>query len=202
MTARRTIAGGSRLSLALALAAMLAACATVPEARLNERLDEATGVTVTTLDRPLEFFAPQPEYGIDAASFVNLGLAEADRMGTRTYYLWVSVLWGRVEPKGVASPELESITIESESAALTFDMTRRVASPSRTALYAPPANWSIERVFLLTVSEVRAIAHAQTLALTIETAGGDRHHFTLWKPPTPSLPLFADQLLDGAGQPR
>jgi hypothetical protein len=189
----------ARRILATALPMALAACATTAsDVRLTERLDEHTGITVTTLDRPLEFFAPQPEQGLDAASFADLGLAETNRMGTRAYYLWASVLWGRTDFNRLESQKLAAITVEIDGASLTFDVTKRVDPPARVTLYAPPADWSEQIVFPLTVGEVRAIAHAQTLALIFMTQAGDRHQFTLWKPPTETLPRFAEELLDGA----
>jgi hypothetical protein len=187
--------------LATALSMALAACATTAsDVRLIERLDEHTGITVTTLNRPLEFFAPQPEQGLDAASFADLGLAETNRMGARAYYLWASVLWGRTDLTRLQSPELATMTVEIDDASLTFEVTKRVDPPARVTLYAPPADWSEQIVFPLTPGEVRAIAHAQTLALMFVTQAGDRHRFTLWKPPTETLPRFADELLDGVAE--
>jgi hypothetical protein len=180
--------------------ALLAGCAaTLPEARLSERLDERTGITITTLDRPLEFFAPQPELGIDAASFADLGLAEANRMGTRTYYLWISVLWGRNGASRLEAPQPASITIDLGATRLGFDVAQRVHPPVATALYSPAAEWSDQFVFALTIDQARAIAHSPTLALLIATQSGAARAFTLWKPPTESLQLIGEQLLEGTG---
>jgi hypothetical protein len=192
-----------RASLALLLAAGLTACAaTRPEARLNERLDERTGSTITTLDRPLEFFAPEPERGIDAASFADLGLAEINTMGTRSYYLWTSVLWGRSDPNKTSTPRIASIAVESEKAGLAFKSAERIDPPGHVTLYAPQADWSEQIVFSLTVDQVRAIATAQTLTLTIAVGTGESQRFTLWKPPTEALPRFASELLDGTSEAR
>ena len=190
-------------SLALLLIAWLAACATTPpKARLSERLDEHTGITITTLDRSLEFFAPQPEHGLDAASFANLGLAEINRMGRRSYFLWASVLWGRTDPTRMSTPKLASISIESEKDSLQFEVTQQVDLPGHVTLYTPDAAWSEQFVFSLSVDQVRAIARAQTLALTIANGTGERQRFTLWKPPTETLPRFAEELLDGTSESR
>jgi hypothetical protein len=187
-----------RSPLIAALLATLAACATTaPEVRLSERLDERTGITVTTLDRPLEFFSTQLEYGLDAASFADLGLAETNRMGTRSYFLWLSVLWGRMDPNRLESPILASITVDLGNGSLVFDPARRIDTSAHIALYSPLSDWSEQVVFALTIDEVRAIAHAPSLTLAIATQADGRHQFTLWKPPTETLPTFADELLDG-----
>jgi hypothetical protein len=192
-----------RASLALLLLAGLTACAaTRPEARLNERLDERTGSTITTLDRPLEFFAPQPERGIDATSFADLGLAEINSMGARSYYLWTSVLWGRTDSDKASTPRITSIAVESEKATLLFKAAERVDPPGHVTLYAPQADWGEQIVLALTVDQARAIATAQTLTVTIAIGTAESQRFTLWKPPTETLPRFASELLDGASEAR
>ncbi len=192
-----------RASLALLFMTGLTACApTRSEVRLSERLEERTGITITTLDRPLEFFSPQPERGIDAASFADLGLAEINTMGTRSYYLWTSLLWGRDDPAGTSTPKVASIAVESDKGCLLLDAAKRIDPPGHVTLYAPQANWSEQIVFSLTIDQVRAIATAQTLALTITTAPGEPQHFTLWKPPTVTLLRFSDELLGVESEPR
>jgi hypothetical protein len=197
--------GLTRPAFILCALAALGACATMTTARppeLSERLDERTGITVTTLDRPLEFFSPLPERGLDAASFADLGLAELNRMGTRSYYLWLSVLWGRTDPHRVDAPKVSSIALDIGGDSIVFDAARRVEPPSRLRLYAPEADWSEELSFALSIDQARAISHAGSLALEVTTSSGAEYRFTLWKPPTETLPRFADELIDGAPAPR
>jgi hypothetical protein len=179
------------------LAALFACTTTRPQPGLSERLDERTGITVTTLDRPLEFFCPLPEKGLDAASFADVGLAELNRMGTRSYYLWISVLWGRTDPNRTDSPRLEAVALDLGDDSVAFDAGSRVEPPSQVKLYTSRADWSEELTFALTVDQVRSISHAPLPALVISTESGARYRFTLWKPPTETLPQFADELIDG-----
>jgi hypothetical protein len=189
--------GPLRPAFILCTLAALAACATTAsQASLSERLDERTGITVTTLDRPLEFFCPLPEKGLDAASFADVGLAELNRMGTRSYYLWISVLWGRTDPNRTDSPKLAAIALDLGDDSVAFDAGTRVEQPARVKLYTPQAEWSEELTFALTVDQVRSISHAALPALAISTESGAQYRFTLWKPPTETLPLFADELID------
>lgn len=176
----------------------LAACVTTePAVRLTERLDEKTGVTVTTLDRPLEFFSPLPEKGLDAASFANLGLAETNRMGTRSYYLWFSLLWGRLGADRLELPKFSTLAVDLGSERLSFRAGERASPPVRMRLYSPEAKWSEEFAFALTTDQVRAIGHASVPTLSVETESGETFAFTLWKPPTETLRMFSDELLDG-----
>ena len=54
------------------LGVLIAACATTSPTEVREQLDERTGVTVTSLGTPLEFYSPQPERGLQAAEVANL----------------------------------------------------------------------------------------------------------------------------------
>lgn len=182
---------------ASALLALAACASTGPELRLSERLDEKTGVTVTTLDRPLEFFCPLPEKGLEAASFADLGLIEVNRMGVRSYYLWFSVLWGRVDPGRIEVPKFSTLDLDLGSAALAFRAADRVDPPVRMRLYESAAEWSVEFKFALTPDQVRTIAHSSLPTLRVTAESGEVFAFTLWKPPTETLPMFADELLDG-----
>jgi hypothetical protein len=175
-----------------ALLALGACAATQPAVRLEERLDEATGVTLTTLDRPLEFFCPLPEKGLEAASFSDLGLAEVNRMGTRSYYLWFSLLWGRLGADRMELPKFSTLVVELGSESLSFHATDRATPPVRVRLYAPAA---------LTTDQVRAIAHSSMPTLRVESESGEAFAFTLWKPPTETLRIFSDELLDGVFAP-
>jgi len=191
-----------RRAMASAALLALAACATTePAARLEERLDEASGVTLTTLDRPLEFFCPLPEKGLEAASFADLGLAEANRMGTRSYYLWFSLLWGRLGADRMELPKFSTLIIDLGTEGLSFRAAERATPPVRMRLYSPPADWSEEFAFALTTDQVRAIAHSSMPTLKVQTESGEAFAFTLWKPPTETLRIFSDELLDGVFTP-
>lgn len=191
--------GVIRAILLLSAVLALGACATpAPALRLNERLDERTGVTVTTLDRPLEFFCPLPEKGLDAASFADLGLVEVNRMGSRSYYLWLSLLWGRPDPQRVEPPKFVSVDLELGDRTLAFAAREGIEPPVRLRLYESAADWSVEYKFALTTDQVRAISHSALPRLNVRADTGASYAFTLWKPPTETLPLFADELLDGA----
>jgi hypothetical protein len=189
------------LLLASALAALAACATTRGDARLAERLDERTGITVTTLDHPLEFFSPLPEKGLEAASFADIGLAETNRMGTRSYYLWVCVLWGRVNPHRLEPPTFAAIDIDAGGETLSFRLADQAGTPGHVRLYKPPADWSTELTFPLTTAQVRALSHASAPSLRIDTQAGESFTFSLWKPPTATLPAFAGELLDGAVAP-
>jgi hypothetical protein len=195
--------GVIRGAMASAALLALAACAvTEPAVRLEERLDEATGVTLTTLDRPLEFFCPLPEKGLEAASFADLGLAEANRMGTRSYYLWFSLLWGRLAADRMELPKFSTLVLDLGTESLSFQAAERAPAPVRMRLYAPAADWSEEFAFALTTDQVRAIAHSSVPTLRVVTESGEAFAFTLWKPPTETLRMFSDELLDGIVAPR
>ena len=72
------------------LLAALAGCASVPENAVSERLDERTGTTVTTMQKPIELVSTEPR-GSNSDPFAYLAPFETNRMGQRELFLWIAV---------------------------------------------------------------------------------------------------------------
>ena len=72
------------------LLAALAGCASVPENAVSERLDERTGTTVTTMQKPIELVSTEPR-GSNSDPFAYLAPFETNRMGRRELFLWIAV---------------------------------------------------------------------------------------------------------------
>ena len=57
---------------------------------IYQYLDEATGVTVTSLAAPLTFFKDEPMLAANARDYVYIGPAELNRTGKRDIVLWMN----------------------------------------------------------------------------------------------------------------
>jgi hypothetical protein len=56
-----------------------------------ERLDERTGITLTTGSEALVFARTEARYSRSARDYLYLGPVETNRQGVREYYLWVGI---------------------------------------------------------------------------------------------------------------
>lgn len=94
----------SRMLLVWAL--VVAGCQSAgPRRGVSERLDERTGVTVTADGQPIVFARTETRYSRSGRDYLFLGPIEANRQGTRDYYLWVGV--GTTLDRGYIAPTVE-----------------------------------------------------------------------------------------------
>jgi hypothetical protein len=188
---------GSGLVLA---ALMLAGCASVGGGgQSTEKLDERTGVTLTRQSAPLEFYASEPQAGLDESSFAWFGALEVNRMGVRHLFVWVSVLPGRAQS---AAPQPEPVKGPLRLHVLAGDVDlapEYVASqPSDVGLsgtpYKRPADWARDGYFEVNAEQLRTIRDAPTLALGLEEQPGTVRRYELWKSDRAVFAEFVDKL--------
>ncbi|HKE46023.1 MAG TPA: hypothetical protein VKB41_15930 [Steroidobacteraceae bacterium] len=169
-----------------ALCGLLPACATTPDQDVREQLDERTGVTVTRMDKALEFYSPRPEQGLDATAFAYLGPLEVNRMGTRTSYLWLSVL---------PSTELDAnarvvLLVDDASVELGVAATAGKQIDLGSRAYPRPASWAREVYLAATPELLTQLAGASSLKLEIDSGGGEVRRYDPWKAELDGLKAF------------
>jgi hypothetical protein len=166
-------------------------------------LDERTGVTVTSMQAPLEFYSPQPERGLQAASFAYLAPLEVNRMGQRDTYLGLSVVRGTDE-RGELAP------VASGPAGLRIAMADQTLEPAFVTadarelgmgqpVYRRPAEWVGEAYYAVTPEQVARMAGASVLTLELRLAGDDARRYDLSKPSLEGLRAFSERI--GTGTP-
>jgi hypothetical protein len=185
-----------------ALGALLTAGCVVPQHdEARETLDEKTGTTVLAMGAALEFYSPQPEVGLKAATFAYLGALEVNRMGERRLLLWLSILPGTQPGPQQAPAANEPIKLRIMADA------RQVVPPlveagaqglglSR-APFKRPAEWAYDRYFDVTIDELRALESAASLALEIASGDGQVQRFDLWTPDRTGLARFIERVSSG-----
>jgi hypothetical protein len=187
---------------AATLGALLAACATTPSTEVREQLDERTGVTVTSLPAPLEFYSPQPERGLQAARFAYLAPLEVNRMGQRDTYLWVSVVRGSEErddsPAARAGPPAVRITADAETLEPAFVSANARELGMGQPVYERPAEWVGETYYAVTPQQVAQMAAANVLVLELHTEGEAPRRYDLSNPELGALRAFSARI---AAQP-
>lgn len=154
----------------LAVLAGLGGCAAVPENTVSERLDERTGTTVTTMQKPIELVATEPR-GANSDPFAYVAPFETNRMGQRQLYLWIAV---PDERGGAAPPELRvgGMPLAARPLGGAAQAVGLGAFP-----YATPAPWSAVQVFSIEAAALDTLATASSLDVSVRYADGRVIHF-------------------------
>ena len=157
------------------MVALLTACAAAPDNEVREQLDERTGVTVTRMKEALQFYSPLPELGLQATSFAYLGPLEVNRMGTRTTYLWLSVLPGNdarePDPTQSEKPTRLLLVVDDERFELQIAASSAGEIDLGARAYPRPADWAREGYWSTSPELLARLANAGSLLLEIDCSG-------------------------------
>ncbi|HJS21434.1 MAG TPA: hypothetical protein VJ764_02160 [Steroidobacteraceae bacterium] len=188
----------NRSLLVATLGLLVAGCATTPPTEVRETLDERTGVTVTSMPVALEFYSPQPERGLQAASFAYLAPLEVNRMGKRDTYLWLSVVRGADEGSDSAAGRLAppdvSIAMDGERLEPAFVSADARELGMGQPVYERPAEWVGEAYYAITPQQVAQMAGANVLALELRTAGEEARRYDLSTVELAGLRNFSERI--------
>lgn len=156
--------------LASLLVLLGTACATVPSAPVQDKLDSKTGSTVSVLPDPLTLLT-SGYVGARAGAFAYLGPFEVDEMGKRTLYLWVLL------PETVSASVAPVIQCDGN----VVDLAQQHGSLAAMGLAEPPYEpadpWGTQWYFALSDAALVCLAHAHLIALEIPNAKGEILHF-------------------------
>jgi hypothetical protein len=161
---------------ALAFAAsLLAACGGESSIKPFEVLDERTGMTVGTLDKPLELVQGMPASAASdrRASFAYLGPLEWDNMGNISYGLWIHVAPGndwRFED--IKAPGAVSLSLDGGMTPLSVIKPPALAH----APYQAVASWGETAYFGVDLDMLRRMAASGQIGLDVK-AGDSVVHF-------------------------
>jgi hypothetical protein len=177
---------------------LLAACAAGPDNEVREQLDERTGVTVTRMKEALQFYSPLPELGLQATSFAYLGPLEVNRMGTRSTYLWLSVLPGNdarePDPTQSEKPTRLLLVVDDERFELQIAASSAVEIDLGARAYPRPADWAREGYWSASPELLARLANAGSLLLEIDSGEGQLRRYEPWKADLNTLRQFVAQI--------
>lgn len=143
----------------------LSGCATYSATKPTEALDETTGLTIASMESPLEFVsdaAHAPTNTERRVSFAYLGPVEWNQMGTITYGLWVHVAPGNDKKvSDIRAPGAVSIELDDGSMELV-----PIDAPSvGREPYKAVVSWGQTGYFALTDAGLKRLAASQRLNL-------------------------------------
>jgi hypothetical protein len=151
--------------------ALLSGCGSEGSIKPSESLDERTGMTVGSLEKPLELvqnaqsaLTPEPH-----VSFAYLGPVEWDNMGAITYGLWVHLVpandW---QFNDIKAPGTVALTLDGGVLPLQF-----AEPPAATrGPYRPVASWGQTAYFALDLETLKRMAASRNIELVFKAAGG------------------------------
>lgn len=158
-------------------------CGTAPTSPFHENLDRETGVTVSRLNEAMMFYdpltsAPPPadQRGerprrLTWRDFLYLGPLEINRTGTRTYYMWASL----VRREHTDEPELPVglvIVADEQPIVLQVLTHDRAVLGAGEPTYPAPAPWAGELYLPVRRAELEEIAGASRLRVQVRMASG------------------------------
>jgi hypothetical protein len=156
------------LILCLSLA-LLSGCASEGSIKPAESLDERTGMTVGSLEKPLELvqsghLTVTPEH----TSFAYLGPVEWDNMGTITYGLWVHLApandW---QFDDIKAPD--TVVLALDDGAMHLKLMQPPARASGP--YRPVASWGQTAYFELDLETLKRMGSSRRIELEFKAGG-------------------------------
>ncbi len=177
----------SRLAARLALASALAAAAACHGGGggvAKERLDGASGVTVLADVRPIVFARTETRYSRSGRDYLFLGPVEANRQGSREYYLWVGV--GTTLDRGYIAPEGEVpdtlyVDVGGEPMELALrPWSEREPRLDRAELYRTSVPLRGELAARVTLSQLQVLSGAALASVRVGARGGTSRVYFRW----------------------
>jgi hypothetical protein len=152
--------------------ALLSGCASEGSIKPAESLDERSGMTVGSLEKPLELvpnrqsaFTPEPHM-----SFAYLGPVEWDNMGTITYGLWIHLApandWQFDDIKAPGT-----VVLSLDDGVMPLKLTQPPAATRGP--YRPVASWGQTAYFELDLPTLKRMASSRRIELDFKAAGAD-----------------------------
>jgi hypothetical protein len=174
----------------LAALAFAAGCASGPSAEPTvERVDERTAVTVVTLPKPLLYSGARG--GLGQPLDLALGPVEINRMGEKSWYLWVSLLGADLRD---GEPRLR-LASGGERLADLAPLPSEFTLPTSRAPYAQPADWASERYYAISASELADLYGRAGLTVEVSTPAGETWTFDPWDASAANLDAWLQRQL-------
>ena len=186
--ASANLAAATAVTAVLAAAGLIASCAGPTAREAIENLDERTGMTIATLQAPIEFVETGMLNVGKRSSFAYLGPVEWDRSGEIRYGLWMHVAPGNDRAVvDITSPAAVSLSLDDAVVALsTLEAPRLGLEP-----YASAVPWGQTAYFALSAELLKRLAAAERLTLHFRGLDTQRVDFEPIHASRPVLAAFA-----------
>ena len=192
--------------LAVAASVLLAGCSSISgDAPLRQRLDDATGATVTTLASPLVFYREQSLLAANARDYIYIGPVEVNRNGRRQYLLWVAYrsTIDRAGSAGFTAPAQTYLLLDGEPMDLPVATSMdRPQAGTHTLPGADEAEWLYQTsvgggesvLFEVTRAQLLTIARAREVRIITAESAASAVQYEPWRTPATDFVDFSRYL--------
>lgn len=182
----------SPLCSLLLVLVLVAGCAGT-EPLVFERLDPATGATITRASSPMVMYRDMSAQSAFGREYVYVGPIQVNNMGERQHYLWLGI-WGTsdVASRSESMSEFESIVIYADGEPLGLEVKGWTPGSigASESVYVQPVASALSGYYRVTIDQMRLIAESRDLEIR---AGGalPRRFFPWDSTQDTSAPLVA-----------
>jgi hypothetical protein len=150
-----------------------------------ERLDPKTAVNVTVMARPWVYARAVPMLAANARDYLNVGVVETNRGGTRAYWLGV-VSWSTIDRSvfqaAGASGAPARVRLRWPNSSLEFSPAtggRTTAGLSSPAFVEPGTKFQ-ESWYVLSIDQVVQLGRGAPVAVSLASEGGELTTYEAW----------------------
>jgi hypothetical protein len=162
----------------LLLLGLIGGCASQSAVKPVEALDERTGVTLATLNEPIELVPSRQNAALvlrKRATFAYLGPVEWNRSGAISYGLWIHIAPGNdSQPGDIHEPAALALNLDDGPLTLSLIEAPKLGRDA----YRQVASWGQTGYFDLSVETLRRMASSRRFELDVHAADGSTLSFT------------------------
>jgi hypothetical protein len=163
-------------------------CANAPGAATVQVLDPHTGVTVATLEAPIELVQSGALPHRRRANFAYMGPVEWNRMGDISYALWIHIAPGDDEQvDDLRAPAAVMLILAEGAVALTA-----IDPGWGGQAYLPVVPWGQTGYFAISAATLNRLGNSKYLALDLRTAGASTIRLLPTHEPFSTLKKYAE----------
>jgi len=150
-----------------------------------ERLDPKTAVNVTIMARPWIYARGVPMLAANARDYLNVGVVETNRGGTRAYWLGV-VSWSTIDRSVFAAAGAGSaparVRLGWPKSSLEFSPSTggRMAAGLGSPAFVEPGTKFRESWYALSIDQVVQLGRGAPVAVSLVSEGGELTTYEAW----------------------
>ena len=162
-----------------------------------EQLDPETAVNVTVMAEPWVYFREAPMLAANARDYLNVGVVETNRAGTRAYWLGV-ISWSTIDRSGIALVQqpVKPLKIRLRWPATNLELTPasngRVAVGLSNPVFVEPQSKFTENWYPLSTARLRQLGELPPTSVALI---GEKEQPTIyegWRVDTAAISQFLE----------